>query len=139
MNTTAITRPNYLKLGGILVVSILIASAWLVFPYLIQGKQVLQNVGDISVDTERDTPDITHQYAAGFSDRIIGLSGSYDQIATAANSFDVSYAVTKSQANYVVQHTTHIFLLDTDGRMVDTFAMTTKPADIAAALNALAR
>jgi len=93
----------------------------------------------ISVDTERDTPALTHQYAARFSDRMTGLSGSYEQITEAANNFDVTYVVTKSQASYTVQHTPHIFLLGPDGVLVDTFAMTTNPAEIAAALDRLGR
>lgn len=41
-------RINYVKLILVAVVSLLIASAWLVFPYLIKGKNLLQNAGDHS-------------------------------------------------------------------------------------------
>jgi len=39
-------RNNYARLGLVLFISLLISSAWLVFPYLIQGKQLLSTVGD---------------------------------------------------------------------------------------------
>jgi cytochrome c-type biogenesis protein len=39
-------RNSYARVGLVLFISLLIASAWLVFPYLIQGKQLLSNVGD---------------------------------------------------------------------------------------------
>jgi cytochrome c-type biogenesis protein len=39
-------RNNYARVGLVFFVSLLISSAWLVFPYLIQGKQLLSNVGD---------------------------------------------------------------------------------------------
>jgi cytochrome c-type biogenesis protein len=39
-------RTNYTRVSLVLVVSILIASLWLVFPYLIQGKQLLRGAGD---------------------------------------------------------------------------------------------
>ena len=39
-------RNNYARVGLVLFISLLISSAWLVFPYLIQGKQLLSNVGD---------------------------------------------------------------------------------------------
>lgn len=42
---TTTTRINYTKVGVIMLVSLLIASAWLVFPYFIQGKQLLSGVG----------------------------------------------------------------------------------------------
>lgn len=42
--TTAI-RTSYPKLGLIALISILIASAWLVFPYFIQGKDLMKGVG----------------------------------------------------------------------------------------------
>ncbi len=44
MNTA--TRVNYSRVGIVMLVSLLIASAWLVFPYLIQGRQMLSDVGD---------------------------------------------------------------------------------------------
>jgi len=39
-------RNNYARVGLVLFISLLISSAWLVFPYLIQGKQLLSTVGD---------------------------------------------------------------------------------------------
>lgn len=43
---TSTVRNNYPRVGLVLFVSLLISSAWLVFPYLIQGKQLLSHVGD---------------------------------------------------------------------------------------------
>jgi len=43
--TTAV-RNNYWRLSLVFFISLLIASAWLIFPYLIQGKQLLGSVGD---------------------------------------------------------------------------------------------
>jgi protein SCO1/2 len=88
----------------------------------------------ISVDTERDSPATTAAYAQKFGDKMIGLSGSYQQVSDAAQNFGVSYVVTKSQNNYTVQHTPSIFLIGPDGELVDTFAMNTPSADITAAM-----
>ncbi|MGI9270520.1 MAG: cytochrome c biogenesis CcdA family protein [Woeseiaceae bacterium] len=44
MNTA--TKVNYSRVGIVMLVSLLIASAWLVFPYLIQGRQMMSDVGD---------------------------------------------------------------------------------------------
>ena len=40
------TRVNYTRVGIVMLVSLLIASAWLVFPYLLQGRQMMSDVGD---------------------------------------------------------------------------------------------
>ena len=43
---TVAVRTNYTRVGVVLVISVLIASLWLVFPYFIQGKQLLRGAGD---------------------------------------------------------------------------------------------
>ena len=88
----------------------------------------------VSVDTERDTAAITNDYASGFGDRMIGLGGSYEQVAVAARNFGVTFVVTKSEDNYTVQHTPSIFLIDPDGNVVEVFAMNTPTDDITAAM-----
>ncbi len=40
------TQINYGRVGFVMIVSLIIASAWLVFPYMIQGRQLLSDVGD---------------------------------------------------------------------------------------------
>lgn len=88
----------------------------------------------VSVDTERDTPAVVDDYASSFSDRMLGLGGSVEQINAAANNFRVSYAVTKTQSTYTVQHTATIYLIDPQGRLRETFAVNTSAAEIVAAM-----
>ncbi len=88
----------------------------------------------VSVDTERDSPAITDDYARKFGDNMIGLSGSHYQVSEAARNFNVTFVVTKSEDNYTVQHTPSIFLISPDGELIDVFAMNTASADIAAAM-----
>ena len=40
------TQISYVRVGFVMIVSLIIASAWLVFPYMIQGRQLLSDVGD---------------------------------------------------------------------------------------------
>ncbi len=89
----------------------------------------------ISVDTERDDPERTHAYASAFSERMIGLGGTHEQVAAAAGNFKVSFAVTKTQSSYTVQHTSHLFLVDPDGELRDVFALNTNPNLIAQAMS----
>ena len=88
----------------------------------------------VSVDTERDTPTVTQMYAAHFGDGMLGLSGSIEQVNEAAKNFKVSYAVTKTQNNYTVQHTANVFLIDPAGELVDVFTFATAPETILEAI-----
>ncbi len=82
----------------------------------------------VSVDTERDSPTITDDYASKFGDSMIGLGGSIEQINAAASNFKVSYAITKTQNNYTVQHTANVYLIDPAGQLADVFTFAT-PAE----------
>ena len=88
----------------------------------------------ISVDSERDTPAITGAYASRFGESMIGLSGSYSQLAAAARNFKATFVVTKSEDSYTVQHTPSIFLLGPNGTLIDSFAMNTPIDTIVAAM-----
>jgi len=88
----------------------------------------------ISVDTERDTPAIAHAYASGFHDSMVGLSGSHQQVRSAASNFGISFVVTKSNKAYTVEHTSDIFLIDPDGKLIDVFALNAPPQEIAEAM-----
>lgn len=88
----------------------------------------------ISVDTERDTPEVAHAYAQRFHPAITGLGGSHGQVQDAARNFGISYVVTKSQKAYTVEHTSDIFVIDPEGRLTEVFAMNAPPAEIAAAM-----
>ena len=88
----------------------------------------------VSVDTERDSPEITDEYASRFGEQMIGLSGNVSQINAAANNFKVSYVVTKTQNNYTVQHTANVFVIDPDGRLVDVFNFSTPAEELVSAM-----
>jgi protein SCO1/2 len=77
----------------------------------------------ISVDTERDTPEITDVYASKYSSSMTGLSGSHEQVAATAKNFNATFVVTKSEDTYTVQHTPSIYLIGPDGELIDVFAM----------------
>jgi len=89
----------------------------------------------VSVDSERDDVERSNAYASAFDEHMLGLGGSYEQIAEAASNFKVSFAVTKTQSTYTVQHSSHVFLVGPAGDLVDVFAVNANPRDIAAAVN----
>jgi protein SCO1/2 len=75
------------------------------------------NIALISVDPERDTPEVLAEYIANFDPRISGLTGSIGQIAQAAADFRATYRKVPSDgADYTMDHTAGVFLFHPDGR-----------------------
>ena len=73
----------------------------------------------ISVDPERDTPDVLAGYVSNFDPRIIGLTGPADEVAQAAADFRATYRrVDKEGGDYTMDHTAAVYLLDPKGRFV---------------------
>lgn len=71
----------------------------------------------ISVDPERDTPDALAAYVRTFDPRVMGLTGSADEVARAASEFRVTYRrVDKDDGDYTMDHTAGVFLFYPDGR-----------------------
>ena len=76
----------------------------------------------ITVDPARDTPDVVGAYVAAFHPKIIGLTGTEEQVAAAAKSHRAYFAVvpvpsgTESDTeDYAVDHSAHLYLMDPDG------------------------
>ncbi|MGB3472676.1 MAG: SCO family protein [Erythrobacter sp.] len=70
----------------------------------------------ISVDPERDTPAKVGEFAAAFSDDLMGLTGSPEQVAAAADAFAVYYSRGEDTAGgYLVDHTNIVYFFDPDG------------------------
>ncbi|MGO7482996.1 SCO family protein [Rhizobium ruizarguesonis] len=86
----------------------------------------------VTVDPERDTPEIMNEYVSNVSKRIIGISGPPDKIAEVIKGFRV-YAkkvpVDEKDPNgdYTMDHTASVFLLDSAGRFSGTIAYGENP------------
>jgi protein SCO1/2 len=74
----------------------------------------------ISVDPSRDTPAVLKPYVAAFHPRLIGLTGSADQIARVAKAFGVAYGMRPgaTKGNYAVDHSKIIYLLGPAGEPI---------------------
>jgi len=93
---------------------------------LAQIKQKLGADGDrlqvlfVSVDPERDTPEVLKAYMTGFDPSFLGLyAGSPEQLAALARDFKVYYKKVegKTPASYTVDHTAASYLYDPQGRL----------------------
>lgn len=71
----------------------------------------------VSVDPARDTPAHLKTYAGFFHPRIVGVTGTPDQIADVARRYGVYFAAQKSDsaAGYVVDHTAETYVIAPDG------------------------
>jgi len=88
----------------------------------------------ISVDPERDTPEVVGEFAAAFSPDIVGLTGTPEQIAAAAKAFAVFFAKGEPQpgGGYLVDHSNVTYLFGPDGAPMATLP-TDKGGDAVAA------
>ena len=72
----------------------------------------------ISVDPDRDTPKQMKTYLAsqGFPAHAIGLTGTPAQVAQAAKAYSVYYAKSGTGADYTMDHSAAVYLMDPKGR-----------------------
>lgn len=79
----------------------------------------------VTLDPERDTPEIMADYVKNFSPRLMGLTGSAEQVAAAAKAYRVTYAKVEdadSANGYTVDHSALVYLMGPDGAYVNHFA-----------------
>jgi protein SCO1 len=75
----------------------------------------------ITVDPRRDTPAVMGNYTQSFDPRIIGLTGTPQQIAAVAQEYGVYYAAHKSGSgaeNDIIDHSTYLYIMDPEGKFV---------------------
>ena len=74
----------------------------------------------ISVDPERDTPKVVGEFTHAFSDDLLGLTGTPEQVAQAAREFAVYYQKGKTNAagGYIVDHSTTAYLMGRKGEPI---------------------
>ncbi len=90
---------------------------------LAQVKKALGADGDrlqavfVSIDPERDTPEILKSYMASFDPSFVALRGTLEQTQAAAKEFKVFFAKVpgKTAGSYTMDHTAGAYVLDTKG------------------------
>ena len=94
----------------------------------------------ITVDPQRDTPNVMRQYTQSFDPRIVGLTGTPQQIAAAAHEYGAYYVLhrTGPGANdYVIDHSTYLYVIDPGGKFIRAFDAGASGDQIADALREL--
>jgi protein SCO1/2 len=97
---------------------------------LFEITQALQRLGRdadrvrvvfVSVDPERDTPDLLKAYLGSFDARYVGLTGTLEEVAAVTRAWR-AYArkVPLEGGGYTVDHTAAVYLIDRQGRFLST-------------------
>lgn len=73
----------------------------------------------VTVDPERDTPEIMREYVGGFDPGAVALVGTPEQLAVMAREFKVFYKKVPgtAQDNYTVDHSTGSYVYDANGKL----------------------
>ncbi|MFQ6553756.1 SCO family protein [Aestuariibius insulae] len=92
-----------------------------------QAVEILEERGEavrpvfITIDPERDTPEVVADFTDNFHDDMIGLTGSIDQVDAAAKAYRVVYSRADDEPDYyLMNHMTFSYLVDETG-FIDFF------------------
>jgi protein SCO1/2 len=92
----------------------------------------------VTVDPDRDTPDVLKTYLENFDSRIIGLTGDTKKVEAIAKSFRVFAKKLPGEktGDYTVDHTGVVYLMDKRGKFVSAFNLQRPPQQAARELEA---
>ena len=77
----------------------------------------------VTVDPERDTPEVLKEYISNFGGNTVALSGTPEQVAQAAKEYRVFYKkVPTSDGGYTMDHTAVLYLMGREGEFRDVIA-----------------
>jgi protein SCO1/2 len=110
--------------------------------------EVMKQLGDdakrvqvifITLDPERDTPELLAQYVPAFDSRFLGLYGKLEATAATAKDFKVFYQKQEGSApgRYTIDHSSGLYIYDPQGRLRLFVRDGEAPAKIAADLKVL--
>lgn len=99
----------------------------------------------ITVDPERDTPKAMADFLTHFDQRIIGLTGTVEQIKQVSDAYKVYYAKNNAgdggaePAEYNVDHSSYIYMMGKDGQFIKVFPHNVAEQEFARAIEAVLR
>jgi len=91
---------------------------------LARAAEVMHALGDdaqrvqllfVTVDPERDTPEVLRAYVGAFDPSFLALTGSVDEIRTATGEFRVYFRQVPTGSSYTVDHSAMTYLIDPQG------------------------
>jgi protein SCO1/2 len=78
----------------------------------LEDRGIIANGLFISIDPERDTPEVLREFTANFHDRLLGLTGTADQVAAASRAYRTFYQKEEDgdPEYYLMSHSTTTYL-----------------------------
>lgn len=77
----------------------------------------------VSIDPERDTPELLGGYLSNVTDRVIGITGDPEKVREMARGFNIYFKrIETEDGDYTMDHTASIILLDSQGHFRKTIA-----------------
>jgi len=90
----------------------------------------------IAVDPERDTPAALKTYLASFDPRIVGLTGTPEEVAAAVKGYRAYVRkVPTKDGDYTMEHTALVYVMDGQNRFVNALNLARPPEAAAAELD----
>src|SRR5690606_35856367 len=87
----------------------------------------------ITIDPARDTPEKVGEFADAFHPRLIGLTGTEEQIAAAAKGFAAYYTKgTETSGGYLMDHSRIAYLMAPNGDPIAMLPVDEQPTEKAA-------
>ncbi len=86
----------------------------------------------ISVDPERDTPEVIKEYVAQFHPKLIGLTGTLEQIEKVENAYSVYATKVENDMmdEYMMDHSAFMYFMDDENNLIDLYPSTDTVDDI---------
>lgn len=93
----------------------------------------------VSVDPDRDTPERLAEYVSYFNEDFIGVSGDSAELQKLARGLGAVYVIEDKdpEADYLVDHSASVFVIDPEGRLIGVFTTPHEPNDMAERLRAI--
>ena len=86
----------------------------------------------ISIDPKRDTPEVVGDFAANMHDRMVGLTGSAEQVKAASQAYRTYYRAQEGDEDYyLVDHSTFSYLVLPEHGFVEFFRREISPEKMA--------
>jgi protein SCO1/2 len=111
---------------------------------MLNYKKIKESLGEqadqitfvfISVDGERDTPEVMKDYLGRFDPEFIGLTGDEETLLRMGGDYELRFAksadASGSTENYLVEHNSTTYLIDKEGKLVALYLYGTE-ADVIA-------
>jgi len=96
-----------------------------------RGQDPLPRIVLVSVDPERDTPEVMGNYVSLFGDGNVGITGDLDEVSKLTEALGIYFAKAPTDdGNYSVDHSTVVLVINPQGRFQALFSAPHRVEDI---------